>query len=79
MRRMFIARFSLAVASVLFAVSSAPAASDEFYKGKVIRIIVGFSAGGGFDTYARSLSRYMGKYMPEIQLSSLKICPEQAA
>ena len=32
-------------------------------QGKVIRIIVGFSAGGGFDTYARSLSRYMGKYI----------------
>ena len=40
------------------------AAGEEFYRGKVIRIIVGFSAGGGFDTYARSLSRYMGKYIP---------------
>ena len=42
----------------------AAAANQEFYGGKVIRIIVGFSAGGGFDTYARSLSRYMGKYIP---------------
>ncbi len=64
MRRKLIARFVFAVALVLFALSSAPAGSDEFYKGKVIRIIVGFSAGGGFDTYARSLSRYMGKYIP---------------
>ena len=39
-------------------------ANQEFYNGKVIRVIVGFSAGGGFDTYARSLSRYMGKYIP---------------
>jgi tripartite-type tricarboxylate transporter receptor subunit TctC len=39
-------------------------ASDEFYGGKVIRIIVGFSAGGGFDTYSRALARYMGKYIP---------------
>ncbi|HEU4344927.1 MAG TPA: tripartite tricarboxylate transporter substrate-binding protein [Candidatus Binatia bacterium] len=44
--------------------SSALAASDEFYKGKVIRIVVGFSAGGGFDTYARSVARHMGKYVP---------------
>src|SRR6266540_3943800 len=36
----------------------------DFYRGKVIRILVGFSAGGGFDTYARTLSRYMGKYIP---------------
>ena len=43
---------------------SAASSADEFYRGKVIRIIVGFSAGGGFDTYARSLSRYMGKYVP---------------
>lgn len=40
------------------------AAGDDFFRGKVIRIIVGFSAGGGFDTYARTLSRYMGKYVP---------------
>jgi len=50
----------LAVGNPVGAASSA----DEFYHGKVIRIIVGFSAGGGFDTYARSLSRYMGKYVP---------------
>jgi tripartite-type tricarboxylate transporter receptor subunit TctC len=43
--------------------SFAAAASDEFYTGKTIRIVVGFSAGGGFDTYARSLSRYLGKYI----------------
>jgi tripartite-type tricarboxylate transporter receptor subunit TctC len=30
----------------------------------VVRIIVGFSAGGGFDTYARSVARHMGKYIP---------------
>jgi tripartite-type tricarboxylate transporter receptor subunit TctC len=44
--------------------SLALAASDDFYRGKALRIVVGFSAGGGFDTYARSLSRHMGKYIP---------------
>src|SRR5437899_98928 len=43
--------------------SPAFGASDGFYSGKVIRIIVGFSAGGGFDTYSRALARYMGKYI----------------
>jgi tripartite-type tricarboxylate transporter receptor subunit TctC len=42
---------------------SAASTDGDFYRGKVIRIIVGFSAGGGFDTYARTLSRYMGKYI----------------
>jgi len=36
----------------------------EFYKGKTIRFIVGFSAGGGFDTYSRTVSRHIGKHIP---------------
>jgi tripartite-type tricarboxylate transporter receptor subunit TctC len=37
---------------------------DPFYKGKTVRIIVGFSAGGGFDTYSRILARHLGKHIP---------------
>lgn len=47
---------SLALANV--------AAADDFYKGKTIRIVVGFSAGGGFDTYARAIARHMAKHIP---------------
>jgi tripartite-type tricarboxylate transporter receptor subunit TctC len=56
---------ALAALAVIGAVTNGFAASTDgdFYRGKVIRIIVGFSAGGGFDTYARTLSRYMGKYI----------------
>src|SRR3990167_4036002 len=39
-------------------------AQESFYKGKTIRIIVGFPAGGGYDTYARLIARHMGKYIP---------------
>ena len=39
-------------------------AQESFYKGKNIRIIVGFSPGGGYDTYARLLARHLGKYIP---------------
>ena len=39
-------------------------AQETFYKGKTIRIIVGFSAGGGFDVNARAIARHMGKYIP---------------
>jgi tripartite-type tricarboxylate transporter receptor subunit TctC len=42
----------------------AASAQDPFYKGKAIRIIVGFSAGGGYDTYARLVSRHLPKYIP---------------
>jgi tripartite-type tricarboxylate transporter receptor subunit TctC len=39
-------------------------AAAPFYEGKSIRIIVGFSAGGGYDAYARVLSRHMGRHLP---------------
>jgi tripartite-type tricarboxylate transporter receptor subunit TctC len=49
---------------VLLAVAPAKSASDEFYRGKNIRIVVGFAAGGGFDTYSRVIGRHMGKFIP---------------
>jgi len=38
--------------------------AQDFYAGKSIRIIVGFPAGGGFDTYSRLIGRHIGKYIP---------------
>ena len=37
---------------------------EPYYSGKTIRIVVGFSAGGGYDAYARVIARHMGKYIP---------------
>jgi len=39
-------------------------AQESFYKGKTAKIIVGFSPGGGFDTYARAIARHLGKHIP---------------
>jgi tripartite-type tricarboxylate transporter receptor subunit TctC len=39
-------------------------AVEDFYKGKSIRMIVGASAGGGNDIYARLLARHMGRHVP---------------
>src|SRR5918992_935052 len=39
-------------------------AQTDFYQGKTMRIIVGFSPGGGYDALARMLSRHMPKYIP---------------
>jgi len=36
----------------------------EFYRGKTITVIVGYSAGGGYDLYARTLARHMGRHVP---------------
>jgi tripartite-type tricarboxylate transporter receptor subunit TctC len=46
-----------------YAVSSAGAADQEYYRGKTVRIVVGLSAGGGFDIYARALARHMGTHI----------------
>jgi tripartite-type tricarboxylate transporter receptor subunit TctC len=36
----------------------------NFYRGKTVRIIVGFSAGGGYDQYSRLIGRHLAKYIP---------------
>jgi tripartite-type tricarboxylate transporter receptor subunit TctC len=36
-------------------------AESDFFKGKTVRLIVGFGAGGGYDTYARMIAPYIGR------------------
>src|SRR5512135_1629898 len=36
----------------------------NFYRGKTVRIIVGFSAGGGYDQYSRMIARHLSKHIP---------------
>lgn len=44
-------------------VGHAQSAAD-FYKGKNVDLYIGYSAGGGYDVYARSLARHMGRFIP---------------
>lgn len=44
-----------------------PAAADpveDFYKGKTLRVIVGYAVGGGYDIYGRVFAEFFGKYLP---------------
>jgi tripartite-type tricarboxylate transporter receptor subunit TctC len=53
------------VAAVVLLCAPAKAQSvEEFYKGKVVNVVIGFSVGGGYDLYARHLARFMGKHIP---------------
>ncbi|MBI4526709.1 MAG: hypothetical protein HY695_23165 [Deltaproteobacteria bacterium] len=36
----------------------------DFYRGKTVRIVVGFSAGGGYDAYSRVIGRHFGRHIP---------------
>ncbi len=56
-----------ALAVVAGMMSTVPARADavaEFYKGKTISLLIGFGAGGGYDTYSRVLARHFGKHIP---------------
>jgi len=39
-------------------------AQEPFYQGKTVRMIVGLSAGGGYDTYTRAIARHLSKHVP---------------
>ena len=50
---------------ILFGLSVPGAlAQQPFFQGKTVRIIVGFTPGGGYDTYARLIARHLGKHLP---------------
>src|ERR1700731_3186962 len=37
---------------------------EDFYRGRTVTLTIGFSAGGGYDLYARLLARHLGKHIP---------------
>jgi len=39
-------------------------AQEPFFKGKSVRIVVGTSAGGGYDTFTRAIARHLGNHIP---------------
>jgi len=39
-------------------------AQADFYKGKTIRVVIGYSAGGTNDLWVRAIARFWGKYIP---------------
>jgi tripartite-type tricarboxylate transporter receptor subunit TctC len=39
-------------------------AQVNFFEGKALRLVVGFTAGGGYDAYTRTLARHLGKHIP---------------
>lgn len=62
---------TIAVLTLCFAMLLMPAgvsaqADDgrNFYAGKTIDLLIGHSPGGGYDAYARTLARHIGKHIP---------------
>jgi hypothetical protein len=53
---------ALAFAAIIW--QGAPARADDFYQGKTLSLIVGYSPGGGYDINARLLARHIGRHIP---------------
>jgi tripartite-type tricarboxylate transporter receptor subunit TctC len=66
-RRPFTRAAALGLAVSALALS-APAAranpTEDFYKGKTLRVIVGYAVGGGYDIYGRFFAEQFSKYVP---------------
>ena len=59
------ASFAAAVVWLAFmAASTSAQPPEEFFRGKTIRLVVGFPAGAGFDAYSRVIARHLGKHIP---------------
>ncbi|MGZ8489957.1 MAG: Bug family tripartite tricarboxylate transporter substrate binding protein [Candidatus Binatia bacterium] len=54
----------LALAGRAWAAAGDDKAVADFYRGKTVKIIVGFSAGGGYDAYSRLIGRHIHKHIP---------------
>ena len=51
----------------------------EFYKGKVLKVIIGYAPGGGFDAYARLLAENLPKYLPGSPAAVVQSMPGAAS
>jgi tripartite-type tricarboxylate transporter receptor subunit TctC len=61
-RRVLYLGLSFAMIALLMFPQASPAA--PYYEGKVIKLVVGFSAGGGYDRISRILAKHLPKYIP---------------
>ncbi|HXJ01432.1 MAG TPA: hypothetical protein VNH44_09415 [Micropepsaceae bacterium] len=52
------------LAALLIAGSAYAATPAEFYRGRNVFVVIGYTPGGGYDFYARLLARHLGKHIP---------------
>ena len=52
------------IATALSAALVTPASAADYYAGRTIEFVVGADAGGGYDIYARTLARHLGRHIP---------------
>ncbi len=55
---------ALAIAAAVTASAASAQSVGDFYKGKTVEMRIGYSPGGGYDTYARLVAAHIGKHIP---------------
>jgi len=63
---MFRTLTALAAVLTVGATGAAAQSNDvaEFYRGKTVRLIIGYGTGGGYDVYGKFFARYLGEHIP---------------
>lgn len=56
--------FAGVLAGAAFAQAASAASVADFYKHRDISLYIGYTPGGGYDTYARTLARHIGRHIP---------------
>jgi tripartite-type tricarboxylate transporter receptor subunit TctC len=70
------ARFPLVLCALIgLAVPAKADAVADFYRGKTITVVVSSSAGGGYDTVARAVARFLGRHLPGNPLAVVRNMP----
>lgn len=67
MKQIANAAAALFAAASMLAISAAGGLAqsvEEFYRANPVRLLIGYSPGGGFDLYGRMLARHLGKHIP---------------
>ncbi len=59
-----LAKWGLSIVALAMPAAAQAQSVADFYKGKTVTVIVGYTAGGGYDLYARALARHMGRHLP---------------
>ena len=57
-------RFATPLLAALAMTPTAAAAQTDTFAGKTVQMIIGFGAGGGYDLWARTLGRHIGRHLP---------------
>ncbi|MDH3239599.1 MAG: tripartite tricarboxylate transporter substrate-binding protein [Alphaproteobacteria bacterium] len=57
-------RGALAALAAAAAMAGTGALQAADFKGKTVRVVIGYAAGGGYDTYGRQVARHIGRHLP---------------